>query len=223
MNPDEVPAVLDVHPPHHAPSGARDFFLHLFTITIGLLIALSLEGLVEWQHHKHLAHDAATSMRNEIASNAKGMPDTIADVKKRQDELSHDIDVLKQYIRTKKFPKTEHMSIGFGVRTFDAVSWRTAQSTNALAYMPYDEAEEFSGIYNQQELLFQSEQVGARDAMIALGPFLSMKESDPDPTLEQAQGIIDKIGVLQGQLLLISSYMSALNTQYTEFLKKHPH
>lgn len=27
----------------------RDFFLHIFTITVGLLIALSLEGLVEWQ------------------------------------------------------------------------------------------------------------------------------------------------------------------------------
>ena len=49
--------------------GWRDFLLHLFTITVGLLIALSLEGLVEWQHHRHLVHDAEKSPHAEISSN----------------------------------------------------------------------------------------------------------------------------------------------------------
>jgi hypothetical protein len=42
--------VLDVHPPHEPVHGWRDFFVHPATITIGLLIALSLEGCVEWRH-----------------------------------------------------------------------------------------------------------------------------------------------------------------------------
>ena len=39
--------MLDVHPPHEKMHGFKDFLLHLFTITIGLLIALGLEGYAE--------------------------------------------------------------------------------------------------------------------------------------------------------------------------------
>lgn len=59
--------MLDVHAPH----GLSDFFLHLFTITIGLLIALSLEGCVEWQHHRHLVREAEAALHDEIENNAK--------------------------------------------------------------------------------------------------------------------------------------------------------
>ena len=69
MNLDEVPPVIDVHPPHQPIHGWRDFFLHLATISIGLLIALSLEGLVEWQHHRHLVHEAQASLYGEIKTN----------------------------------------------------------------------------------------------------------------------------------------------------------
>ena len=49
--------MLDVHPPHEKVHGFKDFLLHILTITIGLLIALSLEGCVEWRHHRHLDRD----------------------------------------------------------------------------------------------------------------------------------------------------------------------
>jgi hypothetical protein len=39
--------MLDVHAPHEPIRGWKDFLLHLFTIMVGLLIALGLEGLVE--------------------------------------------------------------------------------------------------------------------------------------------------------------------------------
>lgn len=39
--------MLDVHPAHHAASTWRDFFIHIVTIVIGLLIAIGLEQTVE--------------------------------------------------------------------------------------------------------------------------------------------------------------------------------
>jgi hypothetical protein len=39
--------MLDVHSPHEKMHGFKDFLLHLLTITIGLLIALGLEGYAE--------------------------------------------------------------------------------------------------------------------------------------------------------------------------------
>ena len=46
--------MIEVHPPDEKIHGVRDFLLHLFTITIGLLIALGLEAGVERLHHHHL-------------------------------------------------------------------------------------------------------------------------------------------------------------------------
>ena len=45
--------MLDVHPAHHAASTWRDFFIHIITIVIGLLIAVGLEQTVEHFHHQH--------------------------------------------------------------------------------------------------------------------------------------------------------------------------
>ncbi len=43
--------MLDVHPAHHAASTWRDFFIHIATIVLGLLIAIGLEQAVEAIHH----------------------------------------------------------------------------------------------------------------------------------------------------------------------------
>ncbi len=214
--------MLDVHPPHEPVHGVRDFVLHLTTITIGLLIALSLEGLVEWQHHRHLVHDAQASLHAEIKSNAEGMPDTLASLHKQQASLTHDVEVLKVVIATKALPKHDSMEIDFRIVTFDNVSWKTAQSTEALSYMPYDLAKQYASIYATQDELALSEQQAARDAIVSLGPFLDSKSGDPDPTPQEAQSTIEKIQTLQGQLLLVDSFMKGLDGQYKQFLSAHP-
>jgi hypothetical protein len=221
MNSSEVPAVLDVHPPHESIHGKRDFFLHLFTITIGLLIALSLEGLVEWQHHRHLVHEAEASLREEIKSNAAGMAGTLDTLHKSQADLKHAVDMLQILIATKKLPHGS-MSISYHIVTFDSVSWKTAETTGALSYMPYDLAKEYSTIYDTQEELAASEQQAAQAAVISLGFFINSKDTDPDPTPEQAEAIKDRIEALQGQLLLVDNFMQSLSRQYKQFLAAHP-
>jgi hypothetical protein len=214
--------VLDVHPPHEPIHGWRDFLLHLLTITIGLLIALSLEGCVEWQHHRHLVHEAEASLHAEIESNAKGMQDSIADLHHKQDNLKHDVNVLKYIIKNHKSPKDAHISLGVGIQSFDDVSWRTAQSTGALSYMPYARAVEYSDIYTAQAELYASEQQAGRDAVLTLAPFANYGKDDPDPTPEQANDIKQKIEVLQGQLTLVASFMNSLDREYKKFLTAHP-
>jgi hypothetical protein len=58
--------MLDVHAPHEKIHGIRDFLLHLFTITVGLLIALALEGCVERWHHRELRNEADANLRQEL-------------------------------------------------------------------------------------------------------------------------------------------------------------
>src|SRR5882757_6824641 len=59
-SPNEEPApMLDVHPAHHAASTWRDFFVHIATIVLGLLIAIGLEQTVEYFHHQHQLRELA--------------------------------------------------------------------------------------------------------------------------------------------------------------------
>ena len=222
MNLDEVPAVIDVHPPHEPIHGWRDFFIHLTTITIGLLIALSLEGCVEWQHHRHLVHEAEVSLRTEIQNNAKGLQDTLAYLHKQQENLKQDVVVLKYIMKNHKSPENAGMEITFHIRTFDSVSWKTAQSTGALSYMPYARAQEYADIYTTQDQLDTAEQQGARDAIVSLAPFMNVSNDDPDPTEGQAEAIKQKIEVLQGQLILVNNLFESLDRRYKSFLAAHP-
>ena len=57
--------MLDVHPPHTTPHSWRDFFIHIATITVGLLIALSLEQTVLAFHHREQRHQLEHDLRAE--------------------------------------------------------------------------------------------------------------------------------------------------------------
>ena len=45
--------MLNVHPAQHAASSWKEFFIHIATIVVGLLIAVSLEQTAELIHHRH--------------------------------------------------------------------------------------------------------------------------------------------------------------------------
>jgi len=214
--------MIDVHPPHAAAHGPRDFFIHLFTITIGLLIALGLEGAVEWQHHRHLAHDAEASMTSEVKSNASGIEEELDALHKEQEALKHDVVVLNGIIRTGKPPEHESMNITFHMHTFDSLSWTTAQTTGALAYMPYSQASEFASLYKAQEELSASEQVAGRDAAISLAPFLNEEPGAPDFSAIDSAAMKKNIETLQGQLLIVDSFMKGLDEHYKKFVAAHP-
>jgi hypothetical protein len=57
--------MLDVHPPHHAASTWRDFFIHIATICVGLLIAIAFEQAVEALHHTHQRRELIEDLRSE--------------------------------------------------------------------------------------------------------------------------------------------------------------
>ena len=61
--------MLDVHPPHHPTHTWGDFFIHIATITIGLLIAVGIEQTVESLHHRHQRHQLMEDLHNEAEQN----------------------------------------------------------------------------------------------------------------------------------------------------------
>jgi hypothetical protein len=57
--------MLDVHPPHEAAHTWKDFFIHVATICVGLLIAVGLEQTVEAIHHRHQRIELEENLRKD--------------------------------------------------------------------------------------------------------------------------------------------------------------
>jgi hypothetical protein len=213
--------VIEVHPPTEPVHGWRDFLIHLLTITIGLLIAFSLEGCVEWRHHRHLVDEAVLSMEAEIKKNAAKTGETLADIRKEQEWLKKDVALMNRIIAKPKRPNYEDIHVDFRIPTFDDVSWRTAQSTGALGYMGFDEAHEYSSLYDVQYEIYAGEEQAVRDTVIALGPFLNLEKGDANPSGEAAARAKEHFEVLQGQLMYVESQVKSLDEEYKKFLAAH--
>ncbi|HEX3951321.1 MAG TPA: hypothetical protein VHW95_15810 [Steroidobacteraceae bacterium] len=211
--------MFDVHPPNASIHGWRDFFIHMATITIGLLIALGLEGTVEWFHHRHVMHQAEKSMLAEIKANAGGMHARFEELQTHQKELKLDIEFLNRIIAN---PKMDHgsLSLRFDINGFDNVSWATAQSTGAVAYMSYAEAREYSDIYSEQAEVDLQARQAVRDLTVALGPVLNLAEG-PSLDADDARSMKQHIETLQGQIYLVDSLLHSMDKSYQAFLSRH--
>ena len=211
--------MLDVHAPHDKMHGLKDFLLHLFTITVGLLIALSLEGCVEWRHHRHLVQEAEEGLRGEIAQNEKSISYLRQQIEARQKELNGDLSALDK-IRAHPTEKHESTSFTFSMRGFDDVAWRTVQTTGAFAYMPYNEARIYSDIYATQDEVYKAERQTVDD-VIRAASFVSTRSDDWQPTVPQIDEIEDRIGALRMRLMLLSSLVDSLEKSYQKFQAEH--
>jgi hypothetical protein len=54
--------MLDIHPPHETVHTWKDFFIHIATICVGLLIAVGLEQTIESVHHRHQREQLLVSL-----------------------------------------------------------------------------------------------------------------------------------------------------------------
>ncbi len=148
----EVETMLDVHAPEHGIHNVREFFLHLFTITCGLLIALGLENAAESWHHRQERKEAETLIREEITENRKGLleakPRLVAEIKGMHAML------VFVTARSKDEPATlPSGATDFNESTIPDSAWRTASSTGVVQWLPYAEVQRFADAYKEQGML----------------------------------------------------------------------
>jgi len=63
--------MIDIHPPQHARMTRRDFFVHLFIVILGILIAIGVEQTVEALHHRHQREALIEGFHRECNDNLK--------------------------------------------------------------------------------------------------------------------------------------------------------
>lgn len=200
--------------------GFGDFLLHLLTITIGLLIALGLEGTMEWRHHRTLVHEAEAGISGEIAQNSKTLASLRQQIKDQQKQLDDDLATVAQM---RAHPAAPHpqITLAFSLHYFDDVAWKTAQSTGAFAYMPYDDANTYSKIYDVQDEAVDVEKQAVDDVMSSAS-FISTQPDNWKPTPAQFDEITERIGLLRMRLLLLNSFVDTLDKTYQKYESTHP-
>ena len=163
--------MLDVHAPEHGIGGVRDFFIHLLTITVGLLIALGLENAAEAMHHRHDRKEAEALIRQEIAANRKVIVDGEAEFKTELDGMTRVLHTLDDMAQGQP-GMLEEKDFQFHQAPMQDSAWRTASSTGVLSYMRYEEVQRFSDAYKEQDQLDAMEQLTLED-YLELMPLLS--------------------------------------------------
>ncbi len=142
--------MIDVHPPEHGIHGTRDFFVHLFTITIGLLIALGLEAGVEAVHHRHQREQAEATIRQELIDNRAKLVKMQVSTQAEILNLSRAL-AFAEDLRSGKKDDPRDIKLGFNVEPLQSAGWSTASATGALSFMPYAEVQGFATAYHEQQ------------------------------------------------------------------------
>ena len=91
---------MDIHPPHPIHTW-RDFGIQLVTITAGILIALSLEGVRESIHDRALVREARENIRREIADNKREVDNEIAGMADRGKKVDLALRFANELLKTK--------------------------------------------------------------------------------------------------------------------------
>ena len=141
--------MLDVHPPEHGIHGFRDFFLHLFTITVGLLIAIGLEQSVEAIHHRHQRREAEETIRQELRENRDTLMRARNVMMVEQTNLVLILDFLKARLQN-RVADASGLNLQFNEGALQDAAWRTANTTGVTTYMDYKQVQAFSVAYKEQ-------------------------------------------------------------------------
>lgn len=163
---------MHVHAPDHAVTTWRQFFVHLAIVSIGLLIALSLESLVEAYHHRALVLEARKNIDREINENRGLVKQNAADVRANQSRMEKNLSVLQALRRTDQTPKDGRLQYRLDWSALSDTAWTTARDTGALGYMEYAEVQCYAGIYTQQQLISLQAQALMERQTRAISPAL---------------------------------------------------
>jgi hypothetical protein len=148
--------MLDVHGPHSSTHTWKDFFIHLATIVVGLLIAVGLEQTVEFVHHRHQLAETREALRVERDQNRKSFADDVGESRRQSAAMINNLIVLRylqQHPGTSQ-DKLPGILVWHAYRpTYSDSAWKTAQQSGVTALMPQAEVRANDVLYELLEKL----------------------------------------------------------------------
>jgi hypothetical protein len=158
--------MIDIHPTHHGSFTLRDFFIHLFIIVLGILIAIGLEQTAEVIHHHHQRQQLEQDLRAEAQRN-------VGTIQANEKNFAVYMDWYRDVLEAGREAKPAAGFVTFRIpprvraqiaqRPMDNV-WPAATASGAVAVLPREEIETFGRINTYAE--FADQIAGARQAAL---------------------------------------------------------
>lgn len=211
--------MLDVHPSPHAAHGWRDFFVHIVTIVIGLLIALGLEQLAEGIHHRSEVREAREAIAQERTANQRVFATTTDWFRRETKRFQTNLAVL-QYLQQHPdaAPATWPGTINWHcfITTFSAAAWQTAQHLGVTARMHPADVRRLEQLYYQLGVV----QASSAERLRAISAARRYTASDADPSRLAGTQLANEIEL--AETVLIAHYrfggdMRNLHSIYPDF------
>ncbi len=206
---------MDIHPPHAIHSW-RDFGLQLVTITAGILIALSLEGVRESFHNRSLVREARENIRRELADNINELDGELRGMAAQKARLDDALKFADEMLASGR-STINQLQLNVSNATLRTASWQTADRTGALAHMDYGEVQKFAGTYAGQELYA----VTQRRAFEQFASALAIMSAG-DPTAAQRADVEQfrhRVLELRGEIYVLESLGAGLKEGYRRALE----
>jgi len=142
--------MLDIHAPDQTVHTWKDFFIHIATIVVGLLIALSLEQTVEFLHHRHQRHQLDEALQRDGEANREYIKDDIAVAQGIMDWALGQASALEHAGPTGPL-SLRHMPPGI-IYSLNAGVWLSAKAGGLTSLLPagaQNWLEDMDNVYNQ--------------------------------------------------------------------------
>jgi hypothetical protein len=168
--------MLDVHMPHPTHTW-KDFFIHLATITVGLLIAIGLEQTVEALHHRHQRGELEQQLHDETQRNFDLVHVNITHLRAFRAWINTAIGALNTAPvtngRISRSALPPQGNFDGSIWTPSRTVWAVAKASGAVALLPEDEAQVYARVDFEGEQL----QTGEVEMGRATAPFAEIVES----------------------------------------------
>jgi hypothetical protein len=150
---------MDLHPPGGPVRSVKDFFVHIGVVTLGILIALGLEQIVEAHHRANLAKIAVAGFRQELEYDQAQVKEVLARIPELQGKIEAAIALLSA--APTPGASAEPLTYpGFSLDVVSSASWDTAIATQALNELPFEAVTRYAQAYGTLRLFAEFERDG---------------------------------------------------------------
>jgi hypothetical protein len=135
---------MEIHGPEGPTNSFKDFLIHIVIVTIGILIALGLEGVRETIYVHRVVRDARENFRVELEGNRQNLDKELKNDTEslaRVDKIVADLPTLRKDPAQFRARVAEVYPSGY---FFSSSRWESALSTGALGHMAVDEVNQYA-------------------------------------------------------------------------------
>jgi hypothetical protein len=198
---------MEIHAPEKPIHSKKEFMFHMFTVVLGILIALALDGMVTWAHHRILVREARANIATELRNNKEIIQKAVPEIQERQKQLQEVISTIDEAEKGRNL-HADRVGYTFASYEIYSTAWKTASVSGAVTHMEYDQLKAYTDAYDLQQdfLTVQAQGFAAvGDLAAAMHLFGQDLTKVPKDRLEEAQRQAVKILTIQKTLENVSA------------------